>query len=96
MGKTQWKTLIKDGGNVSKFVTVSDEAFCLLILENGWNKWMKIVNDGITCSKQCRKLKSKYTQNVREGNASFDGWSVGGLMRYNGIVFKIMEDRAKH
>lgn len=96
VGKAQWKALLKNGSNISNIVSVSDEAFCLLVLDNGWDRWTKIVKENITCSKKCRKMKSKYTNENRIGPIMFDGWKIEGLEKYNDYVYQVLVDRETH
>ena len=43
--------------------------------------------------RQEKKKKSLYTNDVREGNSSFDGWKPEGLDRFNMLVYKVIRDR---
>ena len=96
VGKTEWKRMIKLQKPIKDTVSVSDEAYALLLLENGWEKWSAIVRDNITCAKQLRAMKSVYTRVEREGNTVFDGWSYTGLQQYNNYCYKIIKDRQTH
>jgi len=54
VGKLKWKRLIRRNSLICREVTVSDEAFALLALENGWAKWEKIHRE-----KSWAKMKRK-------------------------------------
>jgi len=41
VGKVQLKWNVKKS-LITKFMSNSDEAFALLVLENGWDEWIKI------------------------------------------------------
>ena len=93
IGKQEWKRLIRLNKPISKVVSVSDEAFALLVLENSWLRWKYIFDHNIQDFKDKKKVKARYTKDIREGNASFDGWTVKGLQKYNKLICKVMKDR---
>ena len=78
---------------IDSLITVSDEAFALLVLENGWEKWTKQYKDKTIDKKAKKEIKALYTNDVREGNSSFDGWKPEGLNRFNMLVYKVIKDR---
>ena len=43
VGKREWEQRLKNVKTADELVTVSDEAFCLLTLENGWDAWLDIL-----------------------------------------------------
>jgi hypothetical protein len=69
---------------VSTFVTISDEAFCLLVCENNLEKWLDMYK------REDRKQSNvvpKYTNGGRSNNANGSsrrnkGWSQTGTRRY--------------
>ena len=77
IGKRQWKRnkLIMP---VSKQLTVSDEAFVLLVLENNW----EILNNDDFA-------EPKYTSRKKTSNKRNDGWSNDGILQYNELQEKI-------
>ena len=76
-----------------QIITVSDEAFGLLLLENYLDKWKKkfvAKANGVVLEK---KLDGKYTASSK-GNYAFGGWSKAGQKRFNYYVRMVKEDRA--
>ena len=64
-------------------ITVSDEAFALLIVENIWDV---VMLNGETC---------KYTGKLANtSNKRHDGWSAEGLERYNALHEKVKKNRS--
>src|SRR5687767_9820801 len=39
VGKCSWISLIQHKSKLRSLATLSDEAFCLLVLKNGWDLW---------------------------------------------------------
>jgi len=74
---------------ISEFVTVPDEAFGLLILENNFEKWEKYVNDGRK-SNLAKRTSTKYAPSDKSTN-----WAGNSkaLERYNCYYRKISERR---
>jgi hypothetical protein len=80
---------------LSNFVTVGDEAFALLVLENCEDKWMDMHSNKITKS----KMTNKYTDggsSVKSGRSRMlKGWSNKGLNRFNELFKMVRKDRAR-
>ena len=93
VGKKIWKCNICRNASITDFVSVSDEAFGLLVLENGWEKWKQIHQEKIQHAEEKKKIKARYTNAEREGNSSFDGWKSVGLKRYNDLCLEVIKDR---
>jgi hypothetical protein len=89
--------------HISEFVTVSDEAFALLLVENSWDVWMQMAEkarkgevigsakSGII-SDGGSGLLTKFTTNgahVRKHG----GWSKEGLKRFVELVDEVQTDR---
>jgi len=74
---------------VSDFVTIPDEAFGLLILENNFEKWEKYVSDGRK-SKLAKKTSTKYAPSDKSTN-----WAGNpkALARYNSYYMMIRDRR---
>ena len=94
---------------LSNVMTVSDEAFVFLVLENNWERWLDINN----------KSQNKYTP-VRRGNGNqittnvlpkytninghpsndgknvIRGWSEAGIKRFNELCKIVKKDRKKN
>jgi hypothetical protein len=76
-----------------QIVTVSDEAFALLLLDNYIEKWKtkfvaKLQGKGLE-----KRIDGKYTAATRV-NFVFGGWSRAGQKKFNYYVNKVKEDRA--
>ena len=79
---------------ISDFVSVSDEAFTILILENNFDCWCNMVTKKVTSS---TKMIRKYTNggSSKGANASsqrFKGWSKEGLCCFNKLYDLVEED----
>lgn len=104
VGKNKWNRLVTRVP-LKSMVTVTDEAFALLVLENIWDEWSAIpVNEWMN-SKICGTRRQgmvgkggragKYTKNWRKAS-KFHGWSDEGLQRMNELVELVKADREKH
>ena len=80
-GKKIWTSQVKVAMTItaSNCVSVLDESFTVLCIENYWNKW---VNDGPT----------KWTQS-RMGNTGFLGWAKEAYERFVMICKHVKEQR---
>jgi hypothetical protein len=80
---------------VSSFVTVSDEAFALLVLDNCEEKWEDMYEKKVTKSNK----KNKYTDGGKSSKSgrsrNLKGWSNKGLNRFNELYRLIKADRAR-
>ena len=56
IGKQEWKRLIRLNKPISTVVSVSDEAFALLVLENSWLHWKYIFDHNIQDFKDKKKV----------------------------------------
>jgi hypothetical protein len=66
-------------------LSVSDEAFMLLVLENQYELWME--------SETTRVGRGKYTENAP--NKKFCGWSNKGMRRFNNLLAEVRINQAK-
>ncbi len=104
VGKTSWK-MNSGTRKLSEFVTVSDEAFGLLLMFNSWEVW-KMMSENAKEGKPIGKAKresnsqqgqgglllTKYTSNgayVKKNK----GWSDAGLDCFLNLVQKVRDDR---
>ena len=81
-------------GSSDKLVTISDEAFALLIYENYFDKWTTQANAQAAQSVQRERkvIRGKYTvQN--SGTCKYGGWSHDGMKRFNYLYALVAEDR---
>jgi hypothetical protein len=66
-------------------MSVSDEAFMLLVLENQYELWRE--------SETTRVGRGKYTENAP--NKKFCGWSNEGMRRFNNLLAEVRTNRGK-
>ena len=78
IGRRLWKKRA-DLVKLSTFVTPSDEAFAMVVLENNANKWIEEFENPGRGNKV--KSKARYTQGVYEA-ASPNTWGPEGIDRY--------------
>ena len=90
VGRDIWKRLSHNRviGDIS---TVSDEAFALFLLENGWDVW-KALADGGTGHKRAQLPTTKYSLRG-PGTKKFQGWTEQGITRFNELFDKVKENR---
>ena len=80
---------------MSKYATISDEAFALLILENNYETWMDMALTGNT---KTSKIPQKYTNGgMSQGKVGTSqhnkGWSDEGLCRFNELFDLVEKNR---
>ena len=73
------------------FVTESDEAFAILVIENCWESVRKNLKAGHDDKKAS---PGKYTSGVVTSNRRHDGWSTEGIKRYNELREYVAERRS--
>jgi hypothetical protein len=71
-------------------VSISDEAFLLLCLDNYWDRWMREASD-LDCTTH---TPAKFTDS-RKGRHHFGGWNVQGLNRFNILYDLVKQDRQR-
>ena len=98
-----------DKGSQAKTVTISDEAFALLIFENYIDKWIStmtsadnVQGDGLVEPEVQGEVlgrmkqprhRGKYTSK-KSGHCKYGGWSREGMARFNELYKLVREDRA--
>jgi hypothetical protein len=82
-GRKVWNNKIKVSRTITESgcVTITDEAFTILALENYWDHWMD------------PKTSAKWTDSQR-GNQQFMGWSDEAYTRYDAACKLIKTQRA--
>src|SRR5687768_17268078 len=80
---------------LSKYATVSDEAFALFCLENNYQTWMDM---GLTGNKKTSNIPHKYTNGrlskSKNGTSQHNkGWSDKGLRRFNELFGLVEKNR---
>ena len=95
-GKQKYTQRISDASSLDnpneKLLTVSDEAFGLLLVENYMEKWVKkfhIQRKGLPLG----RLDGVYTS-ATKGNLVFGGWTKQGRSRFNYYCRLVQEDRS--
>ena len=104
-----WKKGQHEATGISSIVTVTDEAFALLVLENNWERWLDINNKSknkYVPSKRGRGDRAAsdilplYTNvncsKVNAGNGGNRGWNETGINRFNELCYMVKEDRNKN
>ena len=98
VGKQHWNAKVSVL-LISDFVTFSDEAFALLLIENSWDTWKKAVQDeksNVDASNARRRgvngLQTKYTCNGAKVRAN-GGWRKEGHQRFRELKKEVIEDR---
>ena len=84
IGQRKWKTT-RCYAPLTKHMSVSDEAFMLLVLENQYELW---INSDTT-----KVGRGKYTENGP--NKKFCGWSNEGMRRFNKLLEEVRTNRNK-
>ena len=73
-------------------VTVSDEAVCLFLYENQYEKWMK--KGALGWPKNMEEKENGKWSTVRRGKGTLRGWKRGAMERYNELYDYIKGDRS--
>jgi hypothetical protein len=95
VGESVWKfNSVKK--NISDFVTVSDEAFTLLTIENNYDRWMSKFNK----EEDKHEVRAKWTNSGKSAagvgkSRKFDGWAKEGYKRFNELHHLVKLDHEK-
>jgi hypothetical protein len=85
-----WKKHVETGENLAtNIATASDEALCLLCLENYWRVWKHKAGEQDGAGAAENALQPKYTVPKRQR----DSWSSEGIKRFNKLVEEVRKDR---
>lgn len=76
---------------ISALLTVADEAFALLTMENNVNEWMMILKHGKDA--ETKGQHTIYTSKGENKDGTKKGWSLDGKMRFNDIYDSVVLDR---
>ena len=109
-GKAKFIHLISrakvNNATTERIVTVSDEAFALLLIENYIEKWTaayeatkeqvnEVEYDARGRKKAAQRRRGKYTgATAKTGHCKFGGWTKEGMVRFNELYNMVLEDRA--
>ncbi len=91
----------------SAYVTVSDEAFTILSLENNWERWSAMARDDSwkesdvpskwTTSREKKVKRDEYGNRIDDDDSPestrYRGWSFQGIARYNQLFDEIKAKR---
>jgi hypothetical protein len=73
--------------------TATDEAFAILLLENGRDKWVAMARSATGKS----SVPSRYTRTKQQGGTrKYEGWNDDGLERFNELLRLVESDRKNH
>ena len=90
MGAKIWTSALGNHTKLSDICTPSDEAFCLLTLENNYERWEAMANG----REKSNLPKAAFTLRKRKGGCKFtSGWSEQGLERYIELYNDVKGDR---
>ena len=84
IGQRKWKTT-RCYAPLTKHMSISDEAFMLLVLENQYELWIHLETTKVG--------RGKYTKNGP--NKKFCGWSKAGMRRFNKLLEEVRTNRNK-
>jgi len=90
-GKKTWKVQKKKKKISRSCVTVSDEAFALLLLVNSWEKF-EYMAENPQCDTKAMLPATKFTEK-KGRNKKMQGWCHSGIATFNQLCGKVVEDR---
>ena len=95
-GRKKYQVMISDAvhANTSeKIITVSDEAFALVMYENYIEKWITRYHNPSQQGARATKILGKYTGNSIRCS-EYGGWSTQGMERFNELCSLVEADRS--
>jgi len=90
VSREMWK-LNNTSVPISALLTVSDEAFALLTMENNVNEWIMLLKHGKDLVN--KGLHTIYTRKGENKDGTKKGWTLDGKMRFNGLYDSIVLER---
>ncbi len=94
-GKRKYQTTMSEATEKvtgELIVTVSDEAFALLLFENYIEKWIQRYDEEIAGVETKKRITGKYTRSSI-GYNEYVGWSEDGVIRFNELCNIVKDDR---
>jgi hypothetical protein len=89
VGRRNWRAGV-EAKEVRDVATMTDEALCLLLLENSWDKWVDMAVNKTGKS----DVESKFTSGgIGKNSKKYMGWSRDGLKRFNTLRSQIESER---
>jgi hypothetical protein len=76
---------------VSEFVTVSDEAYTMIVIENSYKRWLAEANDPDKVNRE-NWPNALWTADP-QGACLFNGWKREGITKYGKLMFAIRDRR---
>jgi hypothetical protein len=96
-GKKKYQVRISEAvhaNTTEKIVTVSDEAFGLVLYKNYIDKWItKCDHSPSSQGERGKKILGKYTQSS-VGYTEYGGWREEGVLQFNELCSLVEEDRS--
>ena len=95
LGRKNWVEGLRRGYEWKKFVSLSDEAYGLLVLENLWDQWQwEFGNPDATKSdKRIKGGGPVYSTGIGKEAKLMKGWSKEGVVRLNALMELVRMDR---
>ena len=79
---------------ISSFVTVSDEAFALVNMENNYARWQDMFIKQNTKTSEVGALCTNSGESKKNGQSKkFQGWAAAGIEQYNAYYLAVKQDR---
>jgi hypothetical protein len=75
-------------------VTVSDEAFALLLYDAYIDKWIKRYHEDRRGDPRSKRIVGKYTHTDGGTSNEYGGWTEEGILQFNVLCEMVQEDRA--
>jgi hypothetical protein len=99
LGKKVWKNN-SYCSNLSEYCTASGKAFCLLVVENNYERWTDMVRSRDQGDKHSSATAPLYTNagksSQKNGAAKpFQGWTAEGYEQYDVLYTLVRADCAK-
>jgi hypothetical protein len=96
-GKKVWtpKEKVRQRISPSGKVSITDEAFIVLCLENYWEKWKSMSAGAVSTTDGANIATGTLTRwtDARRGHCQFGGWEAEGLHRFNALCHKSRDSR---
>ena len=90
-GKKEWKQQKNKQLISGSCVTVTDEAFALLLMVNSWEKF-EYMADNPEMENKTEVPETRYTEK-KGRNRKMQGWSSEGIDKFNNLCVSVMADR---
>ena len=96
VGKCFWVSSIQRHAKLRSLATPSDEAFCLLVLKNGWDLWKwECDNPQVQISNESSRAPNVLftSKGIGRRTEGYGGWSQEGIALYNRLVEELTLNR---